>query len=379
METPKVFISYSHDSEIHKNWILQLANMLQSNGVDVKLDQWDLRLGDDLAHFMENSVSNSDRVLVICTDKYINKADVGLGGVGYEKRIVTSELLQDSNTNKFIPIVRQASSLQKVPKCLGSRLYIDFSDDLQYKERFYQLLREIHNAPSIIKPDLGKNPYLKGQIANKLTSNPDILNSFNETLGNYIKNPTISNVERFMNIVIFIYNEFENIHHTYINKFSNVAIYLQSSDSNLGQAIEQLRIDYLFSESQRSKIREFIYSNEILTLNKIYLYNTKQYGAPYFFKFFHEIYYYITAFYPDETRRQGFFNFAMDHLESLFNESESIDNNIRFKARKIILDHVESMIKSYSRINYYYLKISDKTNLEENLNNYIKYRANKKQ
>ena len=30
---PKVFISYSHDSEEHKSWVLQLATRLRSNGV----------------------------------------------------------------------------------------------------------------------------------------------------------------------------------------------------------------------------------------------------------------------------------------------------------------------------------------------------------
>jgi hypothetical protein len=37
---PQVFISYSHDSDEHKNWIIQLATRLRSNGVDVILDVW---------------------------------------------------------------------------------------------------------------------------------------------------------------------------------------------------------------------------------------------------------------------------------------------------------------------------------------------------
>ncbi|WP_370457663.1 SEFIR domain-containing protein [Rufibacter sp. XAAS-G3-1] len=35
----KVFISYSHDSNNHKDWVLQLATRLRLNGVDVILDQ----------------------------------------------------------------------------------------------------------------------------------------------------------------------------------------------------------------------------------------------------------------------------------------------------------------------------------------------------
>jgi hypothetical protein len=46
---PKVFISYSHDDMEHKLWVKELATLLRSHGVDIILDQWDLRLGSDLA------------------------------------------------------------------------------------------------------------------------------------------------------------------------------------------------------------------------------------------------------------------------------------------------------------------------------------------
>ena len=54
---PKVFISYSWDTENgddeHKKWVRDLATKLRSHGVDVILDQFDLRLGDDLPFFMK--------------------------------------------------------------------------------------------------------------------------------------------------------------------------------------------------------------------------------------------------------------------------------------------------------------------------------------
>ena len=54
-QTPRVFISYSHDSQAHKDWVRHLAEKLQRNGVDTILDQWDLRLGGDLAFFADTS------------------------------------------------------------------------------------------------------------------------------------------------------------------------------------------------------------------------------------------------------------------------------------------------------------------------------------
>ncbi len=47
IEHPKVFISYSWDTENgddeHKKWVRDLATKLRSHGVDVILDQFDLR------------------------------------------------------------------------------------------------------------------------------------------------------------------------------------------------------------------------------------------------------------------------------------------------------------------------------------------------
>lgn len=92
---PRVFISYSHDDKDHKNWVLKLATDLRSHGVDVTLDQWDLRLGDDLPFFMEQGLSSSSLVLCICSNTYVQKANAGKGGAGYEKKILAADLMKN--------------------------------------------------------------------------------------------------------------------------------------------------------------------------------------------------------------------------------------------------------------------------------------------
>ena len=158
-EHPKVFISYSHDSPEHKRWVSELAARLRHNGIDVILDQWDLGPGDDITLFIESGLKNSDRVLVICTDTYVSKANAGEGGVGYERMIVTAQLIQNLGTNKFIPVIRQASGQEKTPTFLGTRVYIDFTDESQFDAEFEKLLRELHQEPIIKKPPLGKSPF----------------------------------------------------------------------------------------------------------------------------------------------------------------------------------------------------------------------------
>ena len=161
---PKVFISYSHDNPDHKKWVAELAIKLAENGIDTILDQWDLSPGDDLAAFMERGVTEVDRVLVICSSNYVSKANAGVGGVGYEKMIVNSELVNNLGTNKFIPIIRENADEQKIPKFFGARLYIDFIDDASFDNTFEELLRELHSEPVLKKPAIGKNPFSKSPL-----------------------------------------------------------------------------------------------------------------------------------------------------------------------------------------------------------------------
>ena len=60
MSEPKVFLSYSHDSEGHKTWVLKLATDLRINGVDASLDIWDLSPGQDTVTFMANGLAGRE-------------------------------------------------------------------------------------------------------------------------------------------------------------------------------------------------------------------------------------------------------------------------------------------------------------------------------
>lgn len=176
MPAPTAFISYSHDSQQHKLWVLELATRLRNNGVDAVLDQWDLGPGGDLPHFMEQSIVKADRILMICTDRYVEKANRGAGGVGYEKMIVTADLLRRIDSNRVIPVVRQAGSCQ-LPTFLSSKLYIDLSSTDQFETGFDQLLRELLGAPLFHKPVLGAAPTLLPKTA-PIPTLPDPVTQF---------------------------------------------------------------------------------------------------------------------------------------------------------------------------------------------------------
>ena len=153
-ENPKVFISYSQDSEAHKQWVFELAAQLRRDGVDIILYQGNPDLDEDSTQFMESGVRDSDWVLVVCTDRYVRKANDGEGGVGYEAIIVTSKLVEDLGPNKFIPIIRPMFGEEKTPYFLQERVSVDFTNDTQFDEKFEELLHERLLVPTGQRPSV---------------------------------------------------------------------------------------------------------------------------------------------------------------------------------------------------------------------------------
>lgn len=177
MDSVRVFISYSHDNEQHEAWVLKLATDLRTHGVDVIFDQFDLRLGKDLRFFMENGLSSAALVVCICSEAYVQKVDRGIGGAGYEGMIMTQSLLKNVDMDYIIPVIRNNRSSRRIPLALGSKYYIDFSEDGLYFEKYKQLLAHIYGEDEKLKPRLGKNPFSSelGVAIDRKTKLEDIL------------------------------------------------------------------------------------------------------------------------------------------------------------------------------------------------------------
>ncbi len=155
---PRALLSHSWDSDEHKDWVLALAVRLQGeSGVEILLDQWYLMPGDDRLHFMEQGVSQSDFVIVVCTPGYAQRADGRQGGVGYESMVITGELADHILVNKFIPVLRDGIWGTSLPKYLKSRLGVDLSGSPYSDVQYEQLLRALHGEP-LQPPKVGPKP-----------------------------------------------------------------------------------------------------------------------------------------------------------------------------------------------------------------------------
>jgi len=161
---PKVFISYSWDNELHRIWVLKLASNLIKNGIDIIIDEWDLiNFNNDLHQFMESGIRESDYVIMVCTPRYVTKANSRLDGVGVENTIITGEYY--NNQAKYIPIIRNSTTEKDIllPTYLKSKFAINFNNDNKYNEKFDELIRLILKIPKYQKPTLGKIPKINTQ------------------------------------------------------------------------------------------------------------------------------------------------------------------------------------------------------------------------
>ena len=140
-----IFISYSYDSVQHEQWIERFATELKNSGVEVIFDKWEMKLGQHLPNFMEQAVEKAQRVICILTPNYKKKADKLDGGVGFEYSIVTSEILKQICTTKFIPLLKSGDDNDAIPISLNGRKYLDMRNENDFKIKINELLNDIKN------------------------------------------------------------------------------------------------------------------------------------------------------------------------------------------------------------------------------------------
>jgi len=133
-----------------------------NDGVDIILDKWELKEGQDIFAFMESNVkeSNVDKVLIVCDKGYSDKANNRTGGVGTETQIITPEIYANVRQEKFIPVLRERDEPGNpiLPTYLRARKYIDFSSPERFEEAYEVLLRNLWGRPELRKPQLGAPP-----------------------------------------------------------------------------------------------------------------------------------------------------------------------------------------------------------------------------
>lgn len=162
----KVFISYSHDSDEHKDNILKLANQLRSEGVDCNIDQYEKSPAEGWPRWMVNQVEWADFVVVVCTEQYNRrfrgKEEPGKGrGVTWEGAVISQELYDcHVKSTKFVPVVFSSRDGSFIPVMIrGFSRY-----DLYTEEGYQGFYRRLTNQPLNPKPPLGEKVELAPRV-----------------------------------------------------------------------------------------------------------------------------------------------------------------------------------------------------------------------
>lgn len=159
---PHVFISYAWGSEEYQRKVIQFASSLLENHIDVELDKWSLKEGNDTYAYMEKEVLDCSitNVLLLIDKVYTEKANSRTGGVGTETQIISPEIYGKTEQEKFIPIVFERGDNGEIfkPAYLKSRLHFDLSQEDKYEDEFKRLVRRLFGVETIAKPKLGAKP-----------------------------------------------------------------------------------------------------------------------------------------------------------------------------------------------------------------------------
>jgi hypothetical protein len=149
MSAKKVFISYSHDSDEHRDRVLEFSERLRADGIETILDQylngWPPQ---GWPRWMMDQVDAADSVLVVCTETYYRRfrghEEPGKGrGGDWEGALITQEIYDSrSRTLKFVPVFLSAAVEDWIPEPLRSGNYYALTSEVAYQSLYDFLLEQ---------------------------------------------------------------------------------------------------------------------------------------------------------------------------------------------------------------------------------------------
>lgn len=120
--SPRVFISYAHDSDDHQEAVRDLWILLRGCGIDARLDLPAAERRQDWPLWMLEQIREADYVLVIASPAYRRRAEGTAAadegrGVQFEAALLREELYRDRDAGmgKFLPVVLPGQSADDIP------------------------------------------------------------------------------------------------------------------------------------------------------------------------------------------------------------------------------------------------------------------------
>jgi hypothetical protein len=154
VSNPVVFISYSHDSDEHRERVLALSERLRQDGIDTRLDRYPNGTPPGgWPRWMLNQLDAANFVLVVCTETYYRRfrghEQPGKGkGADWEGALITQEIYDSrSNTTKFVPVFLGVAVDAHIPEPLRKDSYYALASEDAYGNLYDFLLGQAGVEP----------------------------------------------------------------------------------------------------------------------------------------------------------------------------------------------------------------------------------------
>jgi hypothetical protein len=157
---PRVFISYSHDSPEHARRVLQLAERLREDGIDVQLDQYVLGTpAEGWPRWMLDQLDRANFVLVVCTENYYRRfrgqePQPATGrGADWEGSLITLEMYRaKSRTTKFAPVFFRYQDEPFIPEPISGHTHYLLNSEDNYAKLYAFLTDQAGVVPRTLGP-----------------------------------------------------------------------------------------------------------------------------------------------------------------------------------------------------------------------------------
>ncbi|MHA6248176.1 SEFIR domain-containing protein [Pontibacter sp. CAU 1760] len=137
---PRVFVTYSWDGPEHEKKVFDFTNFLRTKGFDAELDKKLIQEQSaiNFGKMMHQAFTDYDKVIIILSTGYKQKADHFKGGVGNEYTMLINDI--NDSPKKYILVSFEGVSNNITPIGIKGREIIDLTKVEKQQDLFHKLL-----------------------------------------------------------------------------------------------------------------------------------------------------------------------------------------------------------------------------------------------
>ncbi|WP_158634319.1 SEFIR domain-containing protein [Amycolatopsis sp. WAC 04197] len=150
---PRVFISYTHDNDVHKKLVREFANLLIRCGLDVRLDQFASPARKDWFLWANENIDDADFVIIIASPKCLAVGEGKIdrnehAGMHCELGIMRDRLQGNRKLweQKLLPVVLPGESISNIPVFLQPQAMDRYEIDELTEDALGDLLATIRHG-----------------------------------------------------------------------------------------------------------------------------------------------------------------------------------------------------------------------------------------